>query len=68
MKKTIFCLFVFSTYLPVFLLIFRSGELVGCEIKFRIQQVPTQHNFDRPRYTKKILEKRVVNSTTLYKK
>ena len=29
-KKTIF-LFVFSTYLPVFLLKFQSGELVGYE-------------------------------------
>ena len=30
-KKTIF-LFVFSTYLPVFLLKFRVGEIVGCGI------------------------------------
>ena len=29
-KKTTF-LFVFSTYLPVFLLKFQSGDLVGCE-------------------------------------
>ena len=36
-KKTIF-LFVFSTYLPVFLLKFRSGELLGCRIWFRIQR------------------------------
>ena len=35
-KKPIF-LFVFSTYLPVFLLKFRSGELFGCRIKLRIQ-------------------------------
>ena len=26
--------------------------LVGCEIKFRIQRVPTQHTFDRPLYPK----------------
>ena len=39
-KKTTF-LFVFSTYLLVFLIKFRSGELVGCGIKFRIQRVPT---------------------------
>ena len=50
-KKTTF-LFVFLTYLPVFLLKFRSGELVGCGIKFRIQRVPTQHTFDGPRYPK----------------
>ena len=36
--KTSF-LFVFLTYLPVFQLKFRSGELVGCRIKFRIQRV-----------------------------
>ena len=50
-KKTTF-LFVFLTYLPVFLLKFRSGELVGCRIKFRIQRVPTRHTFDGPRYPK----------------
>ena len=50
-KKTTF-LFVFSTYLPVFLLKFRLGELVGCGIKFHIQLVPTQHTFDRPCYRK----------------
>ena len=50
-KKLLF-LFVFLTYLPVFLLKFRSGELVGCRIKFHIQRVPTQHTFDRPRYPK----------------
>ena len=33
MKKTTF-LFIFSTYLPLFLLKFRAGELVGCGIKF----------------------------------
>ena len=39
LKKTTF-LFVFSTYLPVFLLKFWSGELIGCGIKFYIQRVP----------------------------
>ena len=43
-------LFVFSTYLPVFLLKFRSRELVGCGIKFCIQRVPTRHTFDGPHY------------------
>ena len=46
-------MFVFSTYLIVFLLKFRSGELVGCEIWFRIQRVPTLHTFDGPLYPKK---------------
>ena len=50
-KKTTF-LFVFSTYLPMFLLKFRSRELIGCEIKFRIQRVPTRHTFDGPCYPK----------------
>ena len=50
-KKTTF-LFVFLTYLPVFLLKFQSGELVGCGIKFPIQRVPTRHTFDGPRYPK----------------
>ena len=52
-------MFVFSTYLPVFLLKFRSGELVGCGIKFHIQRVPTRHTFDRPHYpqNKKYLKK-----------
>ena len=45
-------MFVFSTYLIVFLLKFRSGELVGCGIWFRIQRVPTLHTFDGPRYPK----------------
>ena len=49
--KTTF-LFVFSTYLPVFLLKFQLGELVGCEMKLRIQRVPTLHTFDGPRYPK----------------
>ena len=57
-KKPTF-LFVFLTYLPVFLLKFRLGELVGCGIKFLIQWVPTRHTFDGPRYSKnkKYLEK-----------
>ena len=45
-------MFVFSTYLIVFLLKFRLGELVGCGIWFHIQRVPTLHTFDGPRYTK----------------
>ena len=59
LKKTTF-LFVFSTYLIVFLLKFRSRELVGCGIWFRIQRVPTLHTFDGPRYpkNKKYLKKR----------
>ena len=44
-KKTIFFI-IFSTYLPVFLLKFRSRENVGCGIKFHIQRVPTRHTFD----------------------
>ena len=50
-KKTTF-LFVFLTYLPVFLLKFRLGEIVGCGIKLCIQWVPTMHTFDKPRYPK----------------
>ena len=50
-KKLLF-LFVFSTYLLVFLLKFQSGELIGCVIKFRIQRVPTRHTFDGPYYPK----------------
>ena len=45
-------LFVFSTYLPVILLKFRSGELDGYGIKFHIQRVPTWHTFNMPRYPK----------------
>ena len=36
----------------MFLLKFRSGELIECGIKFCIQQVPTRHTFDGPRYPK----------------
>ena len=46
-EKTTF-LFIFSTYLPVNLLKFHLGELIGCEIKFHIQQVRTRHTFDGP--------------------
>ena len=48
-----------STFLPIFLLKFQSGELVGCGIKFHIQQVPTRHTFDGPHYpqNKKYLRK-----------
>ena len=58
-KKLLFW-FVFSTYLPMFLLTFRSGELIRCIIKFCIQRVPTWHTFDRLRYpkNKKYLKKR----------
>ena len=58
-EKTTF-LFVFSTYIPVFLLKFRSVELFGCRIKFHIQRVPTQHTFDGTRYpkNKKYLKKK----------
>ena len=45
-------MFVFSTYLPVFLVKIWAGELVGCKIKFHIQRVPTLHTFDGPRYPK----------------
>ena len=50
-KKTTF-LFVFLTHIPMFLLKFRSRELVGCRIKFRIQRVSTRHTFDGPCYPK----------------
>ena len=51
--KKLHFLFVFSTYLPMFILKFWSGELVGCRIKFCIQGVPTWNNFDRPHYPKR---------------
>ena len=58
-KKLVF-LFVFSTYLLVFLLKFWLGELVGSRIKFHIQWVPTRHTYDVPRYpqNKKYLKNR----------
>ena len=51
-KKKLFFLFVFFTCLPVFLLKFRSRELVGCGIWFCIQKLPTLHTFNRPCYPK----------------
>ena len=36
----------------MFLLTFRLGYLVGCEIKFCIQRVPTLHTFGGPLYPK----------------
>ena len=58
-KKTTF-LFVFLTYLLVFLLKFWSRELLGCVIEFHIQGVPTRHTFKGPLYpkNKKYLKKR----------
>ena len=40
-KKKLLFVFVFLTYLPVFLLKFWLGELVGCRIWFCIQRVHT---------------------------
>ena len=53
-KEKLLFLFIFSTYLPMFLLKFWSGELIGCGIWFHIQQVPTLHTFNGPLYPKKI--------------
>ena len=50
-KKNTF-LFIFSTYLLVFLLKFQAGEIVGCIILFHIQRVLTVHTFDGPNYPK----------------
>ena len=63
-KKLLF-VFVFSTYLPVFLLKFRSRELAGCGIKFCIQ-VPTRYTFDGPHYpkNKKYLKKNVMMTSS----
>ena len=44
-KKKLPFMFVFSTYIPMFLLKFREGGLVGCIIKFCIQRVPTRNIF-----------------------
>ena len=52
MIKKIHFLLVLSTYIPVFLLKFWSGELIRCGIKFSIQWVPTWHMFDGPCYPK----------------
>ena len=51
-RKNLLFVFVFSTYLPICLLKFQSGELVGCEIWFCIERVPTLHTFDGPCYPK----------------
>ena len=51
-RKKLLFVFVFSTYLPVFLLKFRSRELVGCRIWLCIQWVPTLHTFGGPQYPK----------------
>ena len=50
--KKLLVFFVFSTYLPLFLLKFQSGKLVGCRIKLCIKQVPNRHTFDGPHYPK----------------
>ena len=50
-KKTTF-LFVFLSYLHVFLLKFQSGEIPRCEMKFYIQRVPNFHTFDELCYSK----------------
>ena len=66
-KKTTF-LFVFLTYLPVFLLQFQWRELVGCRIKFCIQRVPTQYTFDEPFTPKnnKFLKNVMMMSSSLF--
>ena len=66
-EKTTF-LFIFLTYLLVFLLKFRSWDLVGCGIKLCIQQVPTLHTFDGPHYpkNKKYLKKMTMTSSSLF--
>ena len=65
-RKKLLFVFVFSTYLPVFLLKFRLGELVGCGIWLRIQRVPTLHTFDGRRYpkNKKYLKKVMMMSSS----
>ena len=59
-KRKLLFLFVFSTYITVFLLKLWVGELIGCGIWFCIQWVPTLHTFDGSRYpkNKKYLEKK----------
>ena len=44
---------MYFRHISVFLLKFRSGELVGRGIKFRIQRVPTRHTFDGPQSPQK---------------
>ena len=41
-------MFVFLTCLPVFLLKFRLGDLIGCGIKFYIQRAHTWHTLEGP--------------------
>ena len=67
-KRKLLFLFVFSTYLPVFLLKFQAGELIGCGIWFRNQRVPTLHTFDRPRYpkNKKYLKNMMMTSSSCF--
>ena len=64
-KKNLF-LFIFSTYLPVFLLKFRSVEVFGWKFWFYIQGVPTLHTFNRPRYpkNKKYLKNMMMTSSS----
>ena len=50
-RKKLLFVFVFSTYLPVFLLKFRSRELVGCGIWFWMRNL-ILHTFDGPCYPK----------------
>ena len=68
-RKKLLFVFVFSTYLHVFLHKFRLGELVGRGIKLCIQRVPTRHTFDGPRYpkNKKYLKKHDDGSTVRQK-
>ena len=67
-KRKLLFLFVFSTYLPLLLLKFWSGDLVGCIIKFHIQRVPARHTFDGPRYpkNKKYLKNMMMMSSSCF--
>ena len=51
-KKKLLNVFVFSTYIIVFLLKFQLRELVGYGIWLCMQRVPTLHTFDGPCYPK----------------
>ena len=44
-KKSTFFVRIFDISPSAFTQILRSGKLPGCEIKFRIQRVPTRHTF-----------------------
>ena len=60
-KRKLLFLFVFSTYLHVFLLKFQAGELVGCGIKFCIQRaLPLEIWVKKQTYMSKIRAKKVV--------